>query len=129
MNSESGVFISKKVVSRRPKPPLRRSPRVPEDKPKAQAPSEINISSEEEGKDDEEDKSWLCSSSEEEEVTDLKKNEKKCKKNNYPKKTKDEDIAMRRRRQRAIELGDGFQSVNPFFAIVLQPSYITNKYL
>lgn len=131
MNSESGVFISripKKLVSRPPKPPLRKNSRLLGDNSKAQTPSEIKMSSEEKGEDGDEDKSWLCSSSEEEEVTDLKNNEKKCKKSNT-KKTKDEDIAMRRRRQRAIELGDEFQSENPFFTIVLQPSYITHKYL
>lgn len=119
MNREYRVLISripKKVVLRRPKPVLlRRSPTVLEEKQIAQVPSEIKINSEKE-----EYKSWLCSSSEEENARDLKKNKKKCQRINYSKKTKYDDIEMGRKRQRSTEMGDEFQSENPFFTIVLQ---------
>ncbi|KAI3959185.1 hypothetical protein MKX01_023861 [Papaver californicum] len=69
--------------------------------------------------------SSLSSSSEEEEVRVAEKNKKKHRRL----KTKDEDTAMRSTRQRALVIGDEFQSENPFFTIALQSAYVKRKYL
>ncbi|MCL7046854.1 hypothetical protein MKW94_007823 [Papaver nudicaule] len=69
-----------------------------------------------------------CSlSSSEEEVRVPRMNKKK----QIRSKSKDEEVAMRMTKQRAILIGNEFKSrsKNHFFAIGLQPAYISNKYL
>ncbi|KAI3884595.1 hypothetical protein MKW92_048828 [Papaver armeniacum] len=77
---------------------------------------------------DESSASLLSSSSDEKEVAVVEKKKKKKKKKHHL-KSKAEESAMRGMRQRAILIGDEFQSENPFFTLALQPAYIKRKYL